>query len=56
MMAAFQCVKSKVATPQGSRGGSWNAIAGDCRSANRYFIPSDFRLDNLGFRLLRTAE
>jgi formylglycine-generating enzyme required for sulfatase activity len=35
------------------RGGGWNSIPRDCRSANRYRnVPGD-RSDNLGFRVAR---
>ena len=36
------------------RGGSWNGIASNCRSANRFRGSPGYRVINLGFRLLRT--
>ena len=38
------------------RGGSWYYGAGNCRSASRLHAEPGPRLDNLGFRLLRTAR
>ncbi|WP_020587907.1 SUMF1/EgtB/PvdO family nonheme iron enzyme [Desulfobacter curvatus] len=35
------------------RGGSWIFSAEFCRSANRFWIPPDFRYDYIGFRLVR---
>ena len=36
------------------RGGSWNIIAGNCRSANRHIVTPDDRISLLGFRPSRT--
>jgi len=36
------------------RGGSWSGAPGDLRSANRGRLSTDFRYDDLGFRLVRT--
>lgn len=33
------------------RGGSWGAIVGAARSANRFQEPADFRSDHIGFRV-----
>ncbi len=38
-----------------SRGGSWRSFARSCRSANRLRYTPGYRLDSVGFRLLRTA-
>jgi formylglycine-generating enzyme required for sulfatase activity len=38
------------------RGGSWRYSARFCRSAFRYYDAPGFRLDNVGFRLLRVAQ
>ena len=38
------------------RGGSWRYTARFCRSAFRYYDAPGFRLDNVGFRLLRAAQ
>ncbi|NJL88899.1 MAG: formylglycine-generating enzyme family protein [Coleofasciculaceae cyanobacterium SM2_1_6] len=34
------------------RGGSWNDIAGNCRSALRNWSDADYRVNNLGFRVV----
>jgi formylglycine-generating enzyme required for sulfatase activity len=34
------------------RGGSWSDAPRDCRSASRYYSPSDFRFFNFGFRVV----
>ena len=39
-----------------NRGGSWDHDAWGCRSARRGRLTPDSRRDNLGFRLLRTAQ
>jgi formylglycine-generating enzyme required for sulfatase activity len=36
------------------RGGSWRGNPGDLRSANRFRLPADGRIDYLGFRVGRT--
>jgi formylglycine-generating enzyme required for sulfatase activity len=36
------------------RGGSWNFVAVNCRSATRLRVTSDFRGDILGFRVVKT--
>ena len=38
------------------RGGSWNYIAGYCRSSNRYWFAPSVRFDALGFRLAMSPE
>jgi formylglycine-generating enzyme required for sulfatase activity len=38
------------------RGGSWRYTLRFCRSAFRYYDVPGFRLDNVGFRLLRVAQ
>ncbi len=38
------------------RGGSWSGKPDDIRSANRLWYPTDFRNNNLGFRLARTPS
>jgi len=38
------------------RGGGWDFTARGCRSANRGVDEPGFRLDSLGFRLLRVAQ
>ncbi len=38
-----------------SRGGRWSSIAGICRSAFRYRSTPGLRLNNLGFRVLRSS-
>ena len=38
-----------------SRGGSWNINARYCRSADRNGFTPEFRLSNLGFRVLRSS-
>jgi formylglycine-generating enzyme required for sulfatase activity len=38
------------------RGGSWRYTVRFCRSAFRYYDAPGFRLDNVGFRLLRVAQ
>ena len=38
------------------RGGSWGISSGLCRSAYRYGDPTDFRLNRLGFRVLRSSK
>ncbi len=37
-----------------NRGGSWGYLAGYCRAALRFYVAPDFRVDLLGFRLVRT--
>jgi formylglycine-generating enzyme required for sulfatase activity len=37
------------------RGGGWLNDAGRCRSAYRLYVTPGGRVDDLGFRLLRTA-
>ena len=36
-----------------SRGGGWGGDAHNCRSASRDYVPPDYRIDRLGFRLSR---
>jgi formylglycine-generating enzyme required for sulfatase activity len=38
-----------------SRGGRWSSIAGICRSAFRYRSTPGLRINNLGFRVLRSS-
>ena len=38
------------------RGGSWNSINQDVRSASRHFIASNSRQNDIGFRLLKTPR
>jgi formylglycine-generating enzyme required for sulfatase activity len=38
------------------RGGSWGISSDLCRAAYRYGDPPDFRLNRLGFRVLRSSE
>jgi formylglycine-generating enzyme required for sulfatase activity len=38
------------------RGGAWSDNPGFCRSANRASSDMDLRIDNIGFRLLRTED
>jgi formylglycine-generating enzyme required for sulfatase activity len=38
------------------RGGSWNASATNCRTANRHFNTPDKKYSNLGFRLAMSLE
>jgi formylglycine-generating enzyme required for sulfatase activity len=38
------------------RGGCWGSRSDRCRSAYRYGDPPDFRLNPLGFRVLRSSK
>lgn len=38
------------------RGGSWYSIAGESRSASRFFFSPDTRFGNIGFRVAKTAS
>jgi len=47
-------VESDLAAARVVRGGSWDVIVVDCRSACRYGVAPSYRRDSLGFRLART--
>jgi formylglycine-generating enzyme required for sulfatase activity len=47
---------AKEGSPQVVRGGSWNGLAGDCRSAFRYGGEPGRRFNGLGFRVARSPS
>ena len=47
---------AKEGSPRVVRGGSWNSLAGDCRSAYRYGGEPWRRFNGLGFRVVRSPS